>query len=406
MSEEDDAFYELLRTGGELEPPSDDYARFDEREDILASMELLELITPLLGRKPALWKWAIIGAQSALQGAMVCALADTTGTSVLTPKSGGKLLDWLQSDDPNRGPPPKERLAEFGVLLEKAISAGLVLTEEQEKDIRRMHDYFRNRFSHFIPMGWGIQKAGLPPIIEAALDAVEKLMNSGRAAVHLDGPDRRRFEWSLRNSRIALASIGIPVEEETDNLKKPRPLGWTKPKLPPFLESMWGNAIATFSKRSEAHRLCRIDDLMFEIATDWKGISPTIENMVPLMMFFRAHSAFRGACGLGMGGMTVEGMAVLRLSLDFVGYACLLKANPSLATVWWDRDIDEKSLKEARREFAGGAVVRAVKKVDQRLGEIYEMLYDRTIQFGGHPNEKTVTQSLKLDVVARLTEVD
>ena len=96
MSEEDDAFYEFLRRGGDLEPPSDDYVRFDEREDVLASMDLLELITPLLGQKPALWKWAIIGAQSALQGALVCALADTTGTSILTPKSGGKLLDWLQ----------------------------------------------------------------------------------------------------------------------------------------------------------------------------------------------------------------------------------------------------------------------------------------------------------------------
>jgi hypothetical protein len=181
---EDDAFYELLKRGGDLEPPSDNYVRFDEREDVLASMDLLELITPLLGRRSALWKWAIIGTQSALQGAMVCALADTTGTSVLTPKSGGKLLDWLQSRDPDRGAPPEERLAEFGVLLEKSIrELGLELSEQQEKDIRRLHDYFRNRFSHFIPMGWGIEKAGLPRIVEAALDAVEKLMAMNRASV-------------------------------------------------------------------------------------------------------------------------------------------------------------------------------------------------------------------------------
>jgi hypothetical protein len=74
--------------------------------------------------------------------------------------------------------------------------------------------------------------------------------------------------------------------------------------------------------------------------------------------------------------------------------------------VWWDRDLDEESLKKARREFTGGAIMRAVKKVDQRLGEIYEMLYDRTIQFGGHPNEKTVTQSLKLDIKPGETRID
>jgi len=182
--------------------------RFDEREDVLASMDLLELITPLLSERPALWKWAIIGAQSALQGAMVCALADSTGTSVLTPKSGGKLLKWLQSHDSNRGAPPKERLAEFGVLLEKSITElGLKLSEQQEKDIRRLHDYFRNQFSHFIPMGWGIEKAGLPRIIETTLGAVQMLMKMGRAAIHLDEPDRQRLERTLRNSKLALRSI-------------------------------------------------------------------------------------------------------------------------------------------------------------------------------------------------------
>ncbi len=189
-------------------------------------------------------------------------------------------------------------------------------------------------------------------------------------------------------------------------LKEGRPPGWSQPKLPSFLETMWANTIATFANKREAYRLCRIDDLMFEIATDWKGVAPTIENMAPLMMFFRAHSALRAACGLGMGGMTIEGMAVLRLSLEFAGYACLLKENPGLAMVWWDRDIDDRSLKKARKEFTGGAVVRAVKNVDQRLGEIYEMLYDRTIQFGGHPNEKTVTQSIRLDITPVQTVIE
>ena len=34
------------------------------------------------------------------------------------------------------------------------------------------------------------------------------------------------------------------------------------------------------------------------------------------------------------------------------------------------------------------------------------MLYDRTIQFGGHPNEKTVTQSLRLDIKPEQTLIE
>ena len=180
-------------------------------------------------------------------------------------------------------------------------------------------------------------------------------------------------------------------------LEQARPPGWGQPKLPTFLETMWANTIATFANKLEVHRLCRIDDLMFDITSDWDIAAPTIEDLGPLLMFFRAHSAFRGACGLGMGGMTVEGMAVLRLSLEFAGYACLLNEKPALARVWWDRDVDEKSRKQARKEFTTGAIIGAIKKLDQKLGEIYETLYDRTIQFGGHPNEKTITQNLRLD---------
>jgi hypothetical protein len=157
---EDDEFYRVLLAGPDAEPPSDDYVRFDERKDVLASMDLLELISPQLEANPSLWKWAIISAQSALQGAMVCALADSAGTSVLTKKSGSKLLAWLQAEDDKRGDPPKERLAEFNVLLEQYLSAGLVLTQQQEKEVRRLHEYFRNTFSHFIPMGSGYREVG------------------------------------------------------------------------------------------------------------------------------------------------------------------------------------------------------------------------------------------------------
>jgi hypothetical protein len=34
------------------------------------------------------------------------------------------------------------------------------------------------------------------------------------------------------------------------------------------------------------------------------------------------------------------------------------------------------------------------------------MLYDRTIQYGGHPNEKTVTQNLRLGIAPEQTDIE
>ena len=56
------------------------------------------------------------------------------------------------------------------------------------------------------------------------------------------------------------------MTQQQDILKRPRPDGWSKPKLAMFFEHMWGNTLATFDNKEEAHRLCRIDDLMDEIA--------------------------------------------------------------------------------------------------------------------------------------------
>lgn len=83
-----------------------------------------------------------------------------------------------------------------------------------------------------------------------------------------------------------------------DILKPGRPPGWEQPKLTAYFETLWANTVATFAHKNESHRLCRIDDLMFEIASGWKGKSPTAESIVPLMMFFRSHSSFRAAAAL------------------------------------------------------------------------------------------------------------
>jgi hypothetical protein len=156
----------------------DDYVRFDEYEDALVSLELIAHVAPLVREKPQHWKWMIVGAHSALQGAMVCALADSTGTSILTEKSATEMLRWLDADPATRGQCPKERLADFGELLKRCIArSGLLeLTPEQRKDIGRLHDHFRNNLVHFTPKGWSIEKAGLPRIVGATIDAAEVLM--------------------------------------------------------------------------------------------------------------------------------------------------------------------------------------------------------------------------------------
>lgn len=179
------------------------YVRFDEIENVLASLDLLATLAPLVKkrRSGSYWKWIIVGAHDALQGALVCAIADTTGTNVLSKKSAKKMLDWLEDTSREY---PGEYMADFTTLLKRA---GVTLPSQDANDIRKLHG-LRNEFSHFTPKGWSIELAGLPRIINAALGLIERLMQSDRVEYRITGNKKRRVR---SNIKIVRAALGITV---------------------------------------------------------------------------------------------------------------------------------------------------------------------------------------------------
>jgi hypothetical protein len=179
---------------------------FDEYEDVLASTDLLAVVASGLKKQPSHWKWMILAAHNGLQGALVCAIQDTSATNILDTKSATKMLNYLETLE---GDMPQERLADFIALLEKYQTKypchGLTL--EQLKNIHELHKQFRNNFVHFVPKGWWIETAMLPPIIGSALDLIEAAMKQHQVTIHLSGNKERRLEKNLIAARAALASV-------------------------------------------------------------------------------------------------------------------------------------------------------------------------------------------------------
>ena len=177
---------------------------FDEREDVLASTDLLAIAAPKLRKQPSYWKWMIIAAHSGLQGAMVCAIQDTSATNILDEKAATKMLKYLETLE---GDMPQERLADFIALLEKYQNKypGHGITPEQLENIHGLHKQFRNNFAHFVPKGWSIKTAMLPAIIGSALDLIEAAMQQQQVAIHLSGNMKRRLASNLATARAAIA---------------------------------------------------------------------------------------------------------------------------------------------------------------------------------------------------------
>jgi hypothetical protein len=186
----------------EASPMAGQWLRVDERTDVLSSSDLLAVVAPRLRKTPYDWKWMILAAHSGAQGALVCAIQDSTGTNILTRQSAGEMLDWLET---LRGERPKEHLADFVMLLKKFRKRyPFALTSDQHRLILKLHREFRNKFAHFTPTHWSIEISMLPALVGSAIDLIEIAMRQDQVLLKLSGNFKRRLAKNLDAARQAI----------------------------------------------------------------------------------------------------------------------------------------------------------------------------------------------------------
>jgi hypothetical protein len=186
------------------------YLDFNEIGDVLASVDVIAVLAPTLRDNPLRWKWVILATHGAMQGAMVCAYADSANTSILTKRSEAKMWAWLNNTLEEQ---PTQRLDEFISLLKKCLRGShncdpLVLTKKQCRSIKRLH-WARNNFTHFTPQGWLIERAWLIPPIVVALDVVEELMQRSQVNYRLEDDQREHLHEALSTSRLVLGALKV-----------------------------------------------------------------------------------------------------------------------------------------------------------------------------------------------------
>ncbi len=144
---------------------------------------------------------------------------------------------------------------------------------------------------------------------------------------------------------------------------------------------------------------------------EWFGLIETIdgcfvragENLrnpvseVGALLFLRCQYAFKTAAGLALAGQVTEAFVMLRSVLEYAGYALLIHENLDLQNVWLGRHVSPTSKKPQQDAFQISKVKLVVKAHDTKLGEIFNEHYERTIDFGGHPNPHAVFGAMRMD---------
>jgi len=171
------------------------------------------------------------------------------------------------------------------------------------------------------------------------------------------------------------------------------PPGWGEDELTKFWDNARANQLGTFAnKRGAYERLAQIDRAFVTAFNGWTN--PDSELVA--MLFLRCHSAFRAAAGLAAAGQAVECYALDRALLEFAGYGLHIFRNPSDGTVWLNRHQDEKSTEAAKAAFSHRKVLASVAAANRDAGKRFELLYQRAIDFGAHPNQLSVTGNMSI----------
>jgi hypothetical protein len=182
---------------------------------------------------------------------------------------------------------------------------------------------------------------------------------------------------------------------ETNSMEKPKaetremPVGWGTDKLSDFLDMAQGNTCFVFEQHGLAWaRMKEIDEAFATVtAAAPRGFSA--------FFLLRCHSAFRAAVRVASSGQLPEGYALLRSTLEWALYSSYVHDDEARGRTWLSRHDGDAERKAVKQEFRVDRMIDTLAARSAAVGARTLELYNETIDFGAHPNERALTSSMR-----------
>ena len=195
------------------------WIRFTERSDVLSSLRQLNRSLKDAETETGSWKWVLLALFSALHGAAVCNLSGTAQIGALSEKSAKQTYEALKSGKPSGK--HKERLADPSTLIcrittadERIEEAGPIISMSKSQ-MSSFHLLLgiRNQFSHYTPILWSIEKAGLPQMGLDLLSVIKDIFQDGWSFRHSDDQERLEIRNLLLQAETAFLTFQSSLDE-------------------------------------------------------------------------------------------------------------------------------------------------------------------------------------------------
>jgi hypothetical protein len=171
------------------------------------------------------------------------------------------------------------------------------------------------------------------------------------------------------------------------------PPNWGSDELSEFINLAHQNTFASYVNFKPQYQ--RLKDITQLYTTLINHLTNTPELVAGLFLL-HAHSAFLGAARLSLSGQVPEAFMLLRACLENGLYGLYISRRPASADVWLRRHESDSAKSKVRREFSNPNLWRVLENENRNIYEVANMLYERTIDYGAHPNERALMSTLNL----------
>jgi hypothetical protein len=176
-------------------------------------------------------------------------------------------------------------------------------------------------------------------------------------------------------------------------MMKPEPPNWREDQLSAFIAQAYENCHGRFVQLPTEYALLRSINDCFIKLRDNLNHSP---DWFSAFFFLRCHSAYLGASRLAMSGQAPEAFMLLRGCIESALYGHYLSRHQELQEVWLRRHDSEDNMKRVKQEFRIATLFCDVDPRNAKLGKDLRGLYNRAVDYGGHPNERALSSTLEM----------
>ena len=211
-----------------------------------------------------------------------------------------------------------------------------------------------------------------------------------RTALFYRAPSDRNAELQESERSVRHTGATDMVLKAVNSVAGPlQPATWGKDRLSAYLDSAYRNRLATFANMpADFARLTAIDACFADATTDWQNP----KQPIVALLLIRTLGSYRAACEAAMAGQIVETFVLIRAMIEGAGYAAHIHRKPELEALWLRRHDEDHAIAKASKDaFKVSAVRSSIQAADQAAATRFDRIYQEAIDFGAHPNERSIT---------------